>query len=362
MIYLHNIAWWIIPTLLEFLTLYHVIFPESNMQAFVDITLVLLIASGICQLQARFIVVDNSNEGRTTVPQDADVNVQDFQLAENNIEEIDNSSFVRYTNMLKLNLDRNPLKIIGENTFTQNKLFWSFHCNECNIQRLPEKFGIFPKIKIMLLRKGIDSSITPTILRYPYFEAFTSLDYFILTHIPLKNADIIKLPSSIKFLTMANTEFTAFPKLPSSLYPVLIHINLYNNPQIKHIPDDVWGNISDALIVFRADGNGLSTVGDLTQKQNLKTIDISRNHLETVPDLLNMSLLIGLKIGRNSRMSCDSRMCWRRLWDRMRVPLVSSDDVQCRQPPALVGYKLSEVNPKVMGCMEGIVRSFIFGA
>ena len=285
MIYIHNIAWWIIPTLLEFLTWYHVIFPESNMQAFVDITLV----------QARFIVVDNSNEGQTTVPQDADVNVQDFQLAEINIEEIDNSSFARYMNMLKLTLDRNPLKVIGENTFTQNKMFWSFLSNECNIQRLPEKFGIFPKIKIMLLRKGIDSSITPTILRYPYFEAFTSLDHFILTHIPLKNADIIKLPSSIKFLNMANTGLTAFPKLPSSLYPVVVHINIFNNPQIKHIPDDVWGNISDALIVFRASGNGLSTVGDLTQKQNLKNIDISRNHLRL---FLTYLICRGLSVSR----------------------------------------------------------------
>ena len=325
------------------------------MLSFVDITLLLLIPSGVCQLQTLFIV-DNSNEGRMAVPQDADVNVQDFNLADNIIEEIGNSSFARYKDMRKLNLNGNPLKIVGENTFAQNKNLWAFSCNECKIQRLPEKFGHFPKLRQMSLSKGIDSSVATTIFKYPYFEAFTSLDYVILSNIPLKNADIIKLPPSLKILIMTNTELTAFPNVTSSLYPVLVTLGLRNNPHIKHIPDDVWGDMSDTLTNFYPVGNKLSTIVDLTLKQNLKKIDIRYNRLETVPDLLNMSFLVDLKIGHNNRMSCDRHMCWRRLWNRMRVPLVSSDDVQCRQPSALVGYKLSEVNPKFMGCMEGIVR------
>ena len=47
-------------------------------------------------------------------------------------------------------------------------------------------------------------------------------------------------------------------------------------------------------------------------------------------------------------------MCWRRLWNRMRAPLASSHDVTCVQPPELMGYKLSKVNPKLMGCMGGM--------
>ena len=123
-----------------------------------------------CVSSKRYIVVDNSNEGRTTVPQDAGVNVNNFNLAENNIEEVDNSSFVRYTNVMKLNLNRNSRKSIGENTLAQNKNIWEFNCKECSIQRLPEHFGNFLKLRIISLSKGIISGIATTIFRYPILK------------------------------------------------------------------------------------------------------------------------------------------------------------------------------------------------
>ena len=330
------------------------------MPSFVDITLVVLVSLGVCQIQARPIVVDNSNQGRTTVPQDVNVNAQDFNLAKNNIEEIDNSSFTRYTNMSILNLDRNPLKIIGENTFAQNIYFWKFSCVECNIQRLPENFGCcVPKLRSMHLKKGIDTGVATTIFKYPYFEAFTSLGFLGLAKIPLKNAKIIKLPPSLRYFAMSSCGLTAFPNL--TLYPLLVQINIMGNPEIRHIPDDVWGHITYNLKEFYGSNTGLSTAVDFTLKPNLKKIHISHNHLETVPDLLDMPFLTELNIGYNSRMACDRRMCWRRLWDRMRAPLAGSDDVKCRQPSELSGYKLSKVNPKVMGCVEGMARLFMFG-
>ena len=327
------------------------------MEFFVDITLVLLISLGACQLQAHPIVVDSSNQGRTDVPQDVDVNAQYFNLAENNIEEINNSSFVRYRDMLTLDLDRNPLEIIGENTFAQNVDLWKFSCVKCNVKRLPENFGsCIPNLRIMYLKEGIASNVATTIFRYPYFEAFTSLNYLGLASLPLKHADIIKLPPSLTTWVMTNAELTAFPNLTSSLYPLLHQIGISGNSQIKHIPDDVWRHISDNLQAFYASGTGLSTAVDFTLKPNLKSISITHNDLETVPDLLDMPFLTQLTIAKNRRMACDHRMCWRRLWDRMRAPLALSDDVKCVQPPELAGYKLSEVNPKLMGCAEGIAR------
>ena len=330
------------------------------MQSLVEITLVILISLGVCQIQARLIVVDKSNQGRTTVPQDVKVNVHDFNLASNNIEEIDNSSFARYTNMLVLNLDRNPLKIIGENTFAQNEGLWKFSCVECNIQRLPENFGsCVPRLLQMHLDEGINSGVATYIFKYPYFEAFTSLAFLGLSKLPLKNPKIIKLPSSLRRFVMPHCGLTAFPNL--TLYPLLTQIDIVGNPEIKHIPDDVWGSITDNLKAFYGNDIGLSTAVDFTLKPNLMAIHIGYNHLETVPDLLDMPSLSNLKIAYNSRMACDRRMCWRRLWDRMRAPLAISDDVTCQQPSELSGYQLSKVNPKVMGCVEGMARLFIFG-
>ena len=332
------------------------------MQSFVEITLVILISLGVCQIHARPIVVDESNQGRTTVPQDVYVNVHDFNLANNNIEEIDNSSFARYTYMLILNLDRNPLKIIGENTFAQNEGLWKFSCVECNIQRLPENFGsCVPKLLQMDLQQGINSGVATYIFKYPYFEAFTSLAFLGLAKLPLKNPKIIKLPSSLRRFVMPYCGLTAFPNLTHSLYPFLAQIKIQGNREIKHIPDDVWGPITDNLKAFYGNDIGLSTAIDFTLKPNLKDIHIGYNHLETVPDLLDMPFLSNLIIAYNSRMACDRRMCWRRLWDRMRAPLAISDDVTCQQPSELSGYKLSKVNPKAMGCVEGMARLFIFG-
>ena len=47
---------------------------------------------------------------------------------------------------------------------------------------------------------------------------------------------------------------------------MLRQINITGNPQIKHIPDDVWEHISDNLDTFGADDTGLSTVVDFTLK------------------------------------------------------------------------------------------------
>ena len=332
------------------------------MWSFVGVTLFLLISSCVFHEQFGLVIVDNSNQGRTSVPQNVDVNVQDFNLVNNNITEINSLSFARYTRMQILRLDKNPLRNIGENTLAQNVHLWKFYCVDCNIERLPANFGsCVPYLEIMHLKRGISSGVATSLFRYPYFEAFTSLKLIALANIPLGNAEIIKLPRSLRIWIMPNAGLTAFPNLTSSLYPLLRQIGIAGNPQINHIPDDIWEHISDNLLFLNADDTGLITVVDFTLKKNLRGITITNNHLETVPDLLNMPSLTTLKIAYNSRMSCDCRMCWRRFWDRMRTPLAVSDDVICVQPSELAGFKLSEVNPKLMGCVEGIARLLLFG-
>ena len=339
----------------------HFIISESKMSSFVDATLFFVIASVVCRLQA-LIVVNNIDQDLTIVPQNADVNVGQFNLKKNNIEETDSLSFARYTEVEILILDLNPLRIIGENTFARNEYLWRFHCTGCKIQSLPVNFGsCVPNLQEMHLNAGFDPSFVPAIFTFPYFEAFTSLRTIALMHLPLKRPDNLKLPPSLTAWMTPYAKLTGFPNLTSSAYPLLDYIAISSNPKIKVIPEDVWEHVSDNLHTFKASKTGLSTMVDLTLKNNLKDIFISYNDLETVPDLLNMTSLTSLKIAGNSRMACDRRMCWRRLWDRMRAPLASSDDVTCVQPPGLAGYKLSMVNPKLMGCVEGISKLFIYG-
>ena len=64
------------------------------MSRFVDVTLVLVIPFFVRQLQA-LIVVNSIDQNLTIVPQNVDVNVGQFNLRKNYIDEIDNLSFAR---------------------------------------------------------------------------------------------------------------------------------------------------------------------------------------------------------------------------------------------------------------------------
>ena len=182
------------------------------------------------------------------------------------------------------------------------------------------------------------------IFRYPYFRAFASLRAIGLARLPLKNMANLELPPSTESIRIVFADLTAFPNLTSSNFPKFIYHNITANP-INIIPDDVWQHVTDSLQTLDASQTELSVMVDLTLRPNLQEIYISNNNLETIPDLLNMTFLTTLKIAGNTRMSCDQRMGWRRLWNRVREHLASSDDVTWVQPSELTGYKLSVVNP-----------------
>ena len=300
------------------------------------------------------LVIDKQNQDLTAVPQNIDKGVRTLRLGGNSIEEIDHTSFPLFTLLCCLNMNGNPLMYIRENTFKYNGQLQFFGCGQCNIKSLPTNYGPCTSIFTTLTaRNGIDPSAVSTIFRYPYFRAFTSLRSIGLAHLPLKNMANLELPPSTKKITVVSAELTTFPNLTSSSFPKLIFLNITENP-INIIPDDIWQNVTDSLQILDISQTGLSAMVDLTLRPNLQEIHMSNNHLETIPDLLNMISLTTLKIAGNSRMSCDRRLCWRRLWDRVREPLASYDDVTCVQPSELTGYKLSVVNPEIMDCAKGI--------
>ena len=315
-------------------------------------TVFLLLLPCLCQLQA--LVIDRSELELTAVPQDVTVTVTEFILISNRIREIDHTSFAIYTSLEKVDLTRNPLKHIRENSFQNNLHLVYFACSYCKIVSLPANFcPCVASITEMHFNEGIDPSVADTIFRYPYFEAFTSLKKVGLAEIPMGNTAVdVKLPPTIVMLLFSYVGLTRFPNVTASVFPILQHLRIHHNP-MRAIPDDMWEQVSDQLKTFHVNGNSLSVMVDLTLKPNLNNIDISWNDLETVPDLLNMPSLTIFHLAENSRMACDRRMCWRRLWDRIRPPLKSSDDVTCRQPPELAGYTLSMVNPKLMDRGEG---------
>ena len=321
----------------------------------------LVVSCSLWQLHA-YHMVDKSRLALTSVPQNVDVNVQHFKLIGNYIKEIDSTSFPLYIHLKFLDLSDNPLTHIRDDTF-RNSPLRLFYCKYCSIKSLPLEFGLdVTAMRDFTLYDGIDSSVANTIFKYPYFEAFTSLRYIGLSNLPLKDSIAnLKLPASLEVWHVVSAEISSFPNLTSSVFPKLKHIIMHRNG-INVVEETIWARVSDTLQSFVAYSNQFAMVANLALKPNLQRIDISDNQLETIPDLLDMIYLTELKIGGNSHMACDRRMCWRRLWDRVRAPLVESDDVICVQPPELAGLKLSTVNPKLMECDKGTTCTIYPGA
>ena len=332
---------------------------DSEMNCLEVVVMALVILLTVLHLHDGFII-DRSNLNLTTVPQNVDSRLATLKLDINFIEEINNTSFPQFTKLCCLHMKRNPLKYIKENTFQNNPRLHFFACSHCDIKTLPTSFGpCTSSFKTFTLMNGINPNAVDAIFRYPYFRAFASLRVIELSRLPLKNMANLKLSPSTEHIRVVSADVAVFPNLTSSNFPKLTYMNIQGNP-INIIPDDVWQHVTDNLQTLDVSQTGLSVMVDLTLRPNLQEIYISNNHLETIPDLLNMTSLTTLNIGGNSRMSCDHRMCWRRLWDRIREPLASYDDVTCIQPSKIAGYKLSVVNPELMDCAKGIIFYIVF--
>ena len=181
------------------------------------------------------------------------------------------------------------------------------------------------------------------------FERFTSLRRLSLYGVKATDVNIIHFPTSITHLSMQSMNLTTFPKLTCDLFPNL------NSVRLKHTKFQEGSNFVGMTKTVKSiyiESSNLHYADGLDSLPNLSILDIRNNNLETIPDLLDLPIRM-LYISGNSRMNCDQRMCWRRLWDRVREPIPDSDDVICVKPPLLAGWIMSIVNPKFMHCSNG---------
>ena len=191
------------------------------------------------------------------------------------------------------------------------------------------------------------------ILVSPYFDGFTSLEKFHMTFSRLHDVDNINLPPSLKILRIGDNRILRFPNVSSRRFPILTELYLSNN-DITNISDSDIAGMSSMITRLALSGNNLVELGDVTPITDLGILWLSNNQLQTIPDMLDgLPNLWGLNIGDNTRLTCDRRMCWRRLWKRVRSPLLYGDDVECKAPPAARGHRLSMINPGFMKCDQG---------
>ena len=62
------------------------------------------------------------------------------------------------------------------------------------------------------------------------------------------------------------------------------------------LDETLWAIVSDTLQSFIAHSNQFTMMADLALQPNLQRIDISNNHLETIPHLLDLVPLVWLNL------------------------------------------------------------------
>ena len=168
----------------------------------------------------------------------------------------------------------------------------------------------------------------------------------------LFDLNVLNLPPSIRSRYVNNAGISTSPQVGHARFPTLTWLNLSRNKLSIVIPYSWFENISINMQALNLARNCVVKLPEiLPVKPHLSTFAIYKNRLLTIPDMLNFPALKRLFI-KDNPVTCDRKMCWRRLWDRKRTPLIG-DDVRCQMPHFLRGTKLSNVNPKAMGCCNG---------
>ena len=305
----------------------------------------------LIQLLTAEIVVRRENEKLTIVPQNITINVTKLDLTDNDIAVLHNTSFMLFKEITNILLDYNSLWKISNGTFQHNPLLEVFGCYQCRIKLLPSSFGpAMSELSIL----GLSGAIADTgILIWPYFGGFASLKKLYIARNNLLDIDTITLPQKLQLLDVRSDLLYYLPNVSSHRLPVLNTFYLNDN-DITHISDGILAGMCRAIKELRLHRNKLIEFGDVTVLHNLGTLYLYNNELETIPDMLGgLPHLYSLRVKNNARMACDRRMCWKRLWDRVRSPIRRTDDVQCMAPPAARGYLLSMISPGFMQCYQG---------
>ena len=299
---------------------------------------------------ARQVRVIRGREGLTFVPQDIPANVTKLELPNNDIEVLNHTSFSLFERMNWLQFDKNPLEIINNGTFDNNPLLVVFQCYECRIKVLPSSFGpATNKINRLSWNAGIADTGCIT---SPYFGSFISLERLSIGYNYFRDFSHIDFPPSIKILATYRNGLSHFPNLTSLRFPVLRELFIGDN-NLRNISDSTLAAMNSRMTYLSLVSAKLIEIGNVAMLTQLRYLSLRSNKLETIPDLLGLSRLSSLYIGGNTRMTCDRRMCWRGLWDRVRSKLNRKDDAECKAPSVVRGHRLSRISPGFMQCDQG---------
>ena len=224
----------------------------------------------------RAIEVNMSGRKLTSVPRDIGSNVTKLNLARNKLNILDDNSFQTLVELLELNLETCHIKCIYNGTFAmQGKLqVLSLKYNE--IHYLPVDFG--PPTDSLLTLNTFSAFADILDLKPFYFSAFKKLERLRIggwAGIPFSKAHISMRLTKLS----AQYAFKTFPDL-SNLTKIKT-LNLYDHA-FSFIPDEYIRGM-DALKFLAIGRTNLEITPDLSHLENLNFLWLISNSISRIP-------------------------------------------------------------------------------
>ena len=279
------------------------------------------------------------------VPQDLHPNTDHLTFYKLPIPVLDNTSFVRYPNVITINMRGCFITNVKSGTFDT---LWRLHVVKFvynKIIEFPKKFGLASQ---SLVEMNLWGAFLLRTLPPFYFRNFTKLTKLNLGYNDWKPFDTSILPVS---LTSINLKYTfglsIFPNF-TGWTPNLKVIHIAGN-SIPEIPLD---NIRNMKITYlNINRNQLTSIPEYTAYPYIEVLLLHYNRLTTVPDFYNTTLT-QLSLSNNP-LVCDNTLCWIRMWPWMFYTPILTDTPTCVSPTRAAGSPLMEVRPIHMNCFSG---------
>ena len=205
--------------------------------------------------------------------------VFELDLAYNNIQSLNSTSFTGYDDLKFLDLKNNGLKYLFDGTFMKMRQLEHLDLNGNDIMYLPNVFGPSTHtLKIFSLWAAFSGK---SMLDYPYFDAFVSLYYLnIGANDNSQSFDAALLPSSLTYLGLNYGKISNFPIL--SLYtPLLRKIYIANN-DIETIPQSAISWLTQ-LVELEADNNRITNFPSFVNCTLLEGLFMEWNQITVIP-------------------------------------------------------------------------------
>ena len=291
----------------------------AHFKCFISSCIYFIVVKGI-------VALDLSSQNLSRIPNTTVIppTVASLILNYNDIERIFADDLTLFTELRMLLMIEVGLKVIEDGAFDSNNKL-----EQINFQNNKHLLEYFP------------SSFAPLKLSLTYLNMWASL------HMNVVNFDFREL-NALEWLNIGFSKMVGLDpsKLPQRLHVLYLNYNaLYNFPNfVPHAPN---------LRELYAPSTRLSHIPDevISGLKKLQTLHLYDNNLRTLPDLYHLPL-VDLAL-RDNPLNCNQSLCWVRMWNFKKPSALSIDAAVCKDPLALDGTPLVQVNPVDLGCFEG---------